>query len=58
MATWNQFAVSRQGNDILILNLKERMTPDEAILLAAWLVVMAYDASESFESVRQKVEET
>ena len=39
--TTNKFLVSVQGNYILILNTRSRMSPDEALNLAAYLVVMS-----------------
>ena len=45
--------------DVLVGNGKSRYTPDEAILMAAWLVALAeLKASESFATVLARLNDT
>lgn len=53
--TANKFFVSRRGEEVIILAFRAKMTRDEAIALAAWLVVMADDQdnfTEALETVK------
>ncbi len=50
--TVNKFLVGMQAGKIRITNLTGTLTPDEALLLAAWLVAMAeHEASHDFDDV-------
>lgn len=57
METGNDQMVSVQGDDILVLRPKSRMTKTEALRHAAWLVSLADDGEESgqFEQVLDAV---
>lgn len=58
----NRFMVGCQGNSLVILNPPTRLTllsPDEALLLAAWLVAMAKWKTETvFADVLERIENT
>lgn len=58
----NKFLVGARGKQVVILNPPTRLTelsPDEALLLAAWLVAIAeYQASTPFAAVLEKVQNT
>jgi len=41
METFNKFAVGVIGGDVAIMMPPRRLTPADAMLFAAWLVVMA-----------------
>jgi hypothetical protein len=57
--TINKFAVGVQGEDIRVLGVVSRMTPNDALLLAAWLVCLADgDADFKFEDVLKAVKNT
>lgn len=52
MDTTNKYMVSALGDRLLILNPpKNTISKDDALLLAAWLVVLADPAEEEFEAV-------
>lgn len=58
--TSNRFIVGARGNHLIVMNPPTRMTeltPDEALVLAAWLVAMAeFRASVPFATVLEKVQ--
>ncbi|OLE54191.1 MAG: hypothetical protein AUG51_09370 [Acidobacteria bacterium 13_1_20CM_3_53_8] len=56
---FNKFIVSSSGNgDIVFLRpLPRRLTEDDALLLAAWIVALVAD-SNKWEAVLQAVEST
>jgi hypothetical protein len=60
--TTNKFMVSGQGERIRLMNaiplVREGLTHDEAVSLAAWLVALAYQASEPFEEVLKRVQQS
>jgi hypothetical protein len=41
METFNKFAVGVIGTDVAIMMPPRRLTPDEAMMFAAWIVTMA-----------------
>ena len=53
----NLFAVGVQGDNVVILKPKTRLTKDEALNLAAWLVVLSrFDFEKEFLPLLHKVE--
>lgn len=60
--TLNKFAVAASGRGIIMLLPPSRgasITPDDALLLAAWLVAIAeHEASNTFEDVLKAVQST
>ena len=60
--TVNKFLVGYNAGMIVIsgaVRLRERLTPDDALLLAAWLVACAeVQASHSFDDVLKAVQST
>lgn len=55
--TGNYQMVSARGDDIIVLRAKNKMTKDEALLHAAWLVAMVGD-HEKFEVILDAVQNT
>ena len=57
--TFNKFIVARRGDHIVILNqpLNHNYDVEEALLLAAWLVVIAGD-NEKWKEILKAVEST
>lgn len=55
--TTNYQMVGGRGDEIIVLSPKQVMTKREAILHAAWLVVLA-DDNDEFDSVLRAVEHT
>lgn len=53
--TSNAQMVGVQGNDIIILMPKQKMTKPEALVLAAWLMTLA-DDNDDFGLIIQKVQ--
>lgn len=55
--TMNKFMVGIQGNEVvMLLPPPPRLSPDDAMLLAAYLVALAeHKAEHSFESVLEAV---
>ena len=59
MDVMNKFLVGAHGQRIVIQRMPETLTPDDALLLAAWLVALAEpQATVTFHSVLKAVEET
>lgn len=58
--TTNKFMVAVQGDDVVMLKpLPPRMSPDDALLLAAYLVALAeYRANHQFQAVLDAVQNT
>lgn len=57
--TFNAQAVSINSNgDITVLLPKQKMTPDEALTHAAWLVALADPAGEKFGDILQAIQNT
>lgn len=56
----NSQMVALNGDDIVIMRPKVRMTPKEAKVLAAWLVSMSVESSDEppFEEYLRAVEST
>jgi hypothetical protein len=54
----NEFLVGSMGGDIVIQRLKQRMTKDEALNLAAWIVALADPTGEKWEKTLEAVLET
>lgn len=58
MDTFNQFLVGVRADKIHIMSPPKReITKDEALMLAAWLVVLA-DDDEKFPSILEAVQNT
>lgn len=53
--TTNKCLVSSTGSQIKLLREPGMMSHDDAILLAAWLVAMAYNSTHKFEVVLEAV---
>jgi hypothetical protein len=54
----NDFLVSANGNDIVILNpphAGQHLTKADALLLAAWLVVLAEEDAGEFEAIHTAI---
>lgn len=57
--TTNRFMVASQGDELVILNPPRRLSADDALLLlAAYLVAMAYGATHNFDDVLKAVQDT
>ena len=57
--TVNTFLVARQGDAVIVQNPRRRMTPDEALNCAAWLVALAeHDAQHAFDDVLKAIRNT
>lgn len=58
--TTNKYLVSRRGGDILILATNARLSKENALNLAAWLVALADDgtAPHSFAEILRAVQNT
>lgn len=55
----NRHMVGVMGQTIVVMNPPKQLTPDEALVFAAWLVALAeYQASVKFEDVLTKVQNT
>lgn len=58
METMNDQLVGMNGDMIIILRAKNRMTREEALRHAAWLVALAEDIEHKFEPVLAAVRNT
>lgn len=58
--TLNKFIVCSQGNDVMVMRFQPKMSADDAMLLAAYLVSIAESCnpSHSFEEVLKAVQNT
>ena len=56
MNTANEQGVGSKGDDIVILLPKIRMTKEEALVHAAWLVAVAADDRDHFLKILEEVE--
>lgn len=58
--TFNQYGVGITGNRITVLNMKSlfSLRPDQALNLAAWLVVIADPTGKEFPKVLEAVKNT
>lgn len=57
--TRNKFMVSLQGDRVLVMNPpRGPISHDDALLLAAYLVALAFQGEHTFEEVREAVEST
>ena len=56
--TSNYQLVSRRGDEVIILAPRLKMTEDEALLHAAWLLVMSGDDEEKFQKIVRAVKNT
>jgi len=55
--TANDSIVGVQGENIIVMNLKNPMTKEKALRLAAWLIVLA-DDEDKFEELLEAVRNT
>jgi hypothetical protein len=55
----NKWMVGAGGRNVVVLNPPRQLTPDEALVFAAWLVALAeYQASAPFANVLERVQNT
>jgi len=54
----NKWLVGSNGDSIVILNPPSRLTKEEALVLAAWLVALADPAGEDFTEIMEAVAST
>lgn len=55
----NRHMVGALGQKIIVMNPPKQLSPDEALVFAAWLVALAeFQASVKFEDVLTKVQNT
>lgn len=57
MNTFNKYMVGVQGENIVVLNPPDKMTKEEALTFAAWIVTLA-DDNEDFGDILTAVHNT
>lgn len=56
--TFNKFMVGKQGDTLVLPMMRQRLSEDDAINLAAWLVALVPDGEKKFDELFSAVLDT